>query len=238
MIKLKSHPLSEMFPVLTGDGFDALVADIKDHGLQSPIELYDDQIIDGRNRYAACLKLKIVPETINVKTDDPMAYVLSRNLHRRHLTVGQRALIAAKAKEYYASQSTLNKKVAGKSRDKAGAAVGISGKSVDAGAAVLKDGVPELVKAVESGEIAISAASAIAGLPAAEQRTTICEYTSKKALGSGRDAKKDKKAATGTLRKPKASKASRTLTALKVLWLRADNTERADFLLWTKDHTE
>lgn len=114
---LKFHPLADIFPLMEGAEFDALVADIKANGLRERIDLYESKIIDGRNRYRALLELGIDPEADpkayfrkaiyahaaggeiapHERNNDERvrAYVVSKNIHRRHLTAEQkRDLIA------------------------------------------------------------------------------------------------------------------------------------------------
>ena len=57
MTHLAFHPLANVFPLLAGEEFDALVADIQASGLREAIWLYEGQILDGRNRYRACQAL-------------------------------------------------------------------------------------------------------------------------------------------------------------------------------------
>ena len=92
------HEVANIFPLMQGDEFDALKADIAANGLREPVWLHSDgRIIDGRNRYRACCELSIEPM---YRTWDgggsPVSFVVSLNLHRRHLTESQRAMIAAK----------------------------------------------------------------------------------------------------------------------------------------------
>jgi len=96
-LQYQFHDAANIFP-LDEAHQDELAEDIRLHGLQVPIELLDGQIIDGRRRSLACLKADIEPRYRSIETDDPIVYVLSLNLHRRHMTVGERALAAAKAR--------------------------------------------------------------------------------------------------------------------------------------------
>jgi ParB-like chromosome segregation protein Spo0J len=50
MSALEFHPLAEIFPLVEGQDFTELVADIREHGLHEPIVVYEDRILDGRNR--------------------------------------------------------------------------------------------------------------------------------------------------------------------------------------------
>lgn len=90
------HEVADLFPMMSTDEFTALVEDIQTNGQQEPITIYQNQIIDGRNRYAACQQLGIEP---NVKKWDGqgslVSFVVSMNLKRRHLTSVQRAAVAA-----------------------------------------------------------------------------------------------------------------------------------------------
>ena len=53
--RLPIHPLAEIFPPMTHPDFDRLCGDIQQHGLHEEIVLHEGKVLDGRNRYWACL---------------------------------------------------------------------------------------------------------------------------------------------------------------------------------------
>jgi ParB-like chromosome segregation protein Spo0J len=89
---LPLHPLAENFPPLEGTDFEELVADIKQHGLNEPIVVFEGKILDGRNRARACEKAGVEPRYTPFKGDtkDATAFVISANVHRWHLTPKQK----------------------------------------------------------------------------------------------------------------------------------------------------
>lgn len=102
------HPFAAAFPLLDGDEFDELVADVKKNGLREPIVLSQDQrvLIDGRNRYLACEAAGADPvfERLGAHYSEPMILdlIVSKNLARRQLNAGQKAGLGVSYKEFYA----------------------------------------------------------------------------------------------------------------------------------------
>jgi len=92
---LEFHPLADFFPLMQGDAFHELVDDIRQNGLRVPIDLYESKILEGRNRYRGCREAGVEPRFEQYTGDDPLAYVISMNIKRRHLDKGQCAMIAA-----------------------------------------------------------------------------------------------------------------------------------------------
>jgi hypothetical protein len=88
---LKQHPLSAAFPAMSAEEFAALVQDMKANGQLEPIVRFESMALDGWHRSRACEQLGATPKTVEYQGDDPVSFVLSRNLHRRHLTLSQRA---------------------------------------------------------------------------------------------------------------------------------------------------
>jgi hypothetical protein len=183
--ELPFHELANLFPLLTGPAFDEFVEDIRVNGLLDPIWLLGGKVLDGRNRYRACRALGINPPIREYDGNGPpLAFVLSQNLHRRHLSASQLALIGAKVKPLLAEEARQRmlagraadpgaKLPQGKARDQAAAAVGVSPRSIDAASKVLNEGSEELIDAVAAGEVSASVAADLAELPPDEQAEAV-----------------------------------------------------------------
>ena len=94
------HPAADLFPMVEGDEFKELCADIKERGLAQPITIWTDgSLLDGRNRLLACYETHQEVVLDRYEGTDPVQFSLSANLHRRHLNAGQRAVVALKVRE-------------------------------------------------------------------------------------------------------------------------------------------
>ena len=103
--QLELHPLCTLFPRLNAAEFAILRNDIATHGLRSPIVLHDGMILDGGNRYRACVEAKVEPRFETFSGGNLVSFVLSANLHRRHMSAGQQAAIVASATDWGKAQT-------------------------------------------------------------------------------------------------------------------------------------
>jgi len=168
MSELQFHPIADLFPMMDESAFAELVADISEHGLHEPIIIHEGKILDGRNRYRACLEADIEPRFERYDGEHPVAFVISLNLHRRHLNESQRGMVAARLAKMERG-SNQHTSIDAPSRAEAASLLNVSPKSVERAKTVLRSAVPELVTAVERGDLAVSAA---AGLVHATEQAT------------------------------------------------------------------
>ena len=179
----KVHPIAALFPLIEGDEFDQLVASIDRDGLQEPIVLAPDgkTIVDGRNRYLACQKAGRAPtyRTLAAHYTEPLivAFIVATNIRRRHLAVGQRAMIGTEIERVYAEEAKQRQRESGggagkrggdtrtvgvnspqpleRSAVRAARDVGVGDKAVKQ-AKALKAEAPDLAKQVQQGTISLN----------------------------------------------------------------------------------
>jgi len=177
------HSAADIFPMIEAVSLAELADDIKRNGLANPGWLMPDgALLDGRNRANACVMAGVPMQWQTYAGDDPIAFVLSLNMHRRHLTDGQLAMVATRIEPMYAEQALEAKRAAGGNkftdqpkplvadrpqavwadraplaRDRAANAVGVSGRAVARAKRITKH-APDLAEKVTSGELALDAA--------------------------------------------------------------------------------
>jgi MT-A70 len=168
----KYHDLANLFPLLDGDEFAALAADVGVNGLHEPIKIYEGAILDGRNRYRACVLAGVDAQFETYDGEDPLGYVLSLNLKRRHLDEGQRAMVAAKIANIPFGGNQYEGSPIGEpiSQRQAANLLNVGKRSVERAREVIDRGVPELVAAVEQGRLSVSVAALATRQPESRQR--------------------------------------------------------------------
>lgn len=161
MARYESHRLSEFFPLLEGEAYAALVDDIRHNGLQQPVVLFEGKILDGRNRYRACIEAGVECRFETYSDDDPAGYVISLNVQRRHLSTSQKAIVGARMATLGRGRAA-NTEISVFSQQDAATALAISVDAVQQGRKVVTNGCPELLSAVEADRISVSRAAVIA----------------------------------------------------------------------------
>jgi len=186
---MKAHPAAEIFPLLTSIDMANLAKSIREDGQKFPIIVHEGLILDGRNRFRACQISGIDPWTEEWDGEgSPTAFVIAANLHRRHLDESQRGIVAGRATKMFEAEAAERQRESwknrgrdvpanlperGEAREKAAALLNVSPRTAENGKRVVDRGVPELVEAVERGEVSVSAAAEVAKLPATKQSAIV-----------------------------------------------------------------
>jgi hypothetical protein len=167
---LKAHPLANLFPLFERAELDLMADDIGERGMQEQIVLdEDDLILDGRNRYRAwlwCTRADKPPlrtrrfGSLPSDGTDKLAFIISANLIRRQLNESQRAMVAARL-AVLPRGANQHSQICIPSQEVAAQQCNVSQRLVADARLVLVKGTPELITAVDQGEIRVSAAANI-----------------------------------------------------------------------------
>lgn len=168
-----SHPAADVFPLMRPDALQGLTDDIRASGLLRPIVLLAGKILDGRNRYLACLAAKVEPVFVEwtggTEPEDLARYVCSENLARRDLDMGQRALCARRLVNL-AKQQRVRRRVQAFLPH-------VSETDAAMADALERDGTAELIAAVDAGEVTLAIAAAASRMEPDEQRKVVAALT-------------------------------------------------------------
>jgi len=159
------HPAADAFPRMTAPELQELADDIKAKGLHQPIVRdAENLILDGRNRLAACEIAGVAPRFECYAGKDPVGFIVSANLRRRHLNESQRAMVASKLAALSHGGDRRSDQAASLQLEIpkasiAAAMLNVSERSLGYAAVVRKHGNSGLVRQVEDGKISVSAAA-------------------------------------------------------------------------------
>ena len=171
---MRHHEYAALFPMLPDAELQSLANDIRDNGLETPIVTLEGAILDGRNRHRACEIAGVSPRFEEYTGKDPMQFVISHNLHRRHLTESQRGMVAAKLATMKnggdRKSDGISASIDAVTKAEACEALKVGVSTLDRARKIQRLGSPELVAAVESGEVTVGAAYKVAELDQDEQR--------------------------------------------------------------------
>jgi len=243
------HPICLLVPSADEDELQNLTGDIRAHGLLDPIVLFEQRILDGRNRAAACESAGVAPRYVEFQgtREEALMFVVSHNLKRRHLTKQAIADTLVEAEDFNLhyefgeaatptdiKMSAEKPKKTASSRELAKAAGGVvSREMINATRKVKEKALPEMQEAVKKGRIGVQDAAKAADLPPEQQKAIAASPKPRRAANVAIEAAKNAttRSASGE-GDPRAAlrKAWEKATAVRRLWEAADNSTREWFM--------
>ena len=244
--KLPAHPAAAAFPSLGKKDLRELVKDIKEHGLREEIILHPDgSILDGRHRYKACLLAGVEPRVKKWKgpIGSEVAYVISRNIKRRHMDESQRAMTAARLANLQPGKPGKAANLPNTRQAEAAAALNVSVRSTRTAKEVIRDAPENIVKLIDEGRLKVNVGSTIART-STEEKDRIAAMSDDEAVT---EAKRIARKAAADRRREKAPAAAETiqdsaavqqptlieaLRAFLTRWGTSAEEERAELHTW------
>lgn len=167
---------------LTPDEYAALEQSLLAEGCRDALVLWGDLLVDGHNRHAICSKHGIAFNTVQntrlQSMDDVRLWMIDNHLGRRSVSDFQRGVLALRKKEILKAGARPAKGDAAPAggdgpapltRQTLARQARLSSATLGQIEKIRQQAAPELVRAVQSGEISINAAAAVATLPAPQQ---------------------------------------------------------------------
>ena len=205
-MKYELHPACVCWPPMSEAEIAELSADIARNGQLFPAILHEGQILDGRNRGLACDRAGIELRTEIYQGDDPVGFVISANLHRRHLPKVELAFIGEtlatlkrggdRGNQYTGGKALSSALPLSKTREQVAKELGIDPRRIDDASSVRKNCEPHIVEMARTGKIGIQAVAAYGRATPREQQVGADAETVKKggyaAIKGGASKKKAK----------------------------------------------
>jgi ParB-like chromosome segregation protein Spo0J len=194
------HPIANIFPLMEGEEFKVFVADIRANGLREPITVYEGKILDGRNRYRAVIaaghQYRLKDQDFKPYTGTkPLEFVISANVHRRHLDTSQRALAAARL---VTSKLGDNQYRGGVTNEAAAKMLNVSEALVKDAKDVWEKAAPVILEKVQNGKMRIGAVKQVLDKPKEQQEQAL--KAAKAAAKANREASNAKMTPASTKR--------------------------------------
>jgi ParB-like chromosome segregation protein Spo0J len=235
-------------PSADEDELQSLADDIRAHGLLDPIVLFEERILDGRNRAAACESAGLASRYVEFEgtREEALMFVVSHNLKRRHLTKQAIADTLVEAEDFNldyelgGTPARSDIKMSGQkpktasSRELAKAAGGaVSREMINATRKVKEKAESELREAVRRGRIGVQDAAKAAELTSEQQKAIAASPKPRRAANLAIEAAKNAAARSASSEDdPRVAlrKAWKKATALRRLWKEADKGTREWFM--------
>ena len=219
------------------DDIKHLKESIQTLGLQVPIVLFDGKILDGRNRYKACLQLS-QEDTFKFEDEhfvqfsgaDPLEFVMSMYVDNRQQNESQRALVAATLVNTTFGSNQWHKHTV-VTQDNAARMAKVSKAQIKIAEQVLKRACPELIKKVREGEKRLGYANGVIG----SAKSPISKEDQKKELEKPPTPRGSGKNTTTTTKTPKANQEIVEFDAFKAKWQSFSEMQQRAFVMSFKD---
>lgn len=218
-MKYEQHPIGAFYPPLTTEEIQKLRAQVRtNHHTMSPAILYEGKILDGWHYYNACLEEEIEPKLAEPRINDPREFVVRRHEGRRHLTTGQRAVIAEGMATWESgSNQYANKegqRIRGPSAEKAVKDAAQLNKvgttSVTEVRRAKEQGIPEIYQAIKDGKLKPYRANEIARLPKDQQAAALqAELNGNHSIGNRKHGQTQPKSGSNGKKETRSQRAER-----------------------------
>lgn len=160
---MKAHPYADLFPLMGDEELARLTQSIRENGQLHPIIVHEGQILDGRNRYAACLELGIEPRVVEFEGADALRHAVALNADRRQMKEAPRAMVAARLANMESGNGPAQRGgvqicTPAISLEDAAKMLGVSRRSAATARKIINEAPADVAARVDAGKLTLNAA--------------------------------------------------------------------------------